>query len=688
MKQIYFILALFLILVLSLSLRVFDITADLPQYFLSKSQDLTTDGPYLTLYARNAIERGNWDPLGYEPWRQFKLSLISGVSYLLYSSFGVSRHISNLTGVLLSVVGCVLFLIPLSRYLSRKTVLLAAVLAAVSYPLVMFARVPFAENSLIFFGGLIFLIATRWFNHTWGLALIGFLVAMAGLLGKTTGFFLLAGPFGYLFLGDRSRWLFRAGILLGSTLVTSLLYSVVFLQGSSLFSFLYEHSAGVHGEPYGLTSPIGYLETLISFGRSRLHRIAPVESLLAYLMLAFLLIKPALRNKENDKATFFLVGWLAAWIIGLAPFNYLPMRYALPILLPMVGLAALWLESSTEKTRITKERPSWWRIAALLLLNWYGCFVLANGFISDSMVLDVVRSQIWYSLPVAALLTFLMLVVFRSRSRMLTEKVKAVVIPSAAVAAVLVQVLFSAQWIGTRTHTIDEAVRDMRAVVSDKASIGGPYGPAIAEGNGLQGFPLFVSSDLKATSELLGKYPVTHLAISYEEYQRLKGESATIAAAPVVARYWLRDNMVVVIRVAGLFGNLSRQYPMSAYERALAAFESGNATEGMVLLRSVVQQDPDAKSPAIELYHRSATAENIAALQPLVDNLVAKNETDFTVKLLGAVFYKHLARVSSNNSYLSIAQRLRDRAIDLSPTNRKMVENSFRDYDPSDRVLR
>ena len=676
------------ILILGITLRTFDLSADLPQYFLSKSQDLTTDGPYLTLYARNAIEQASWDPLGYEPWRQFKLSLISGVSYLLYSSFGVSRYISNVTGVLLSIVGCVLFLIGLSRYLSRKTLLLAAVLLAVSYPLAMFARVPFAENSLIFFGGLIFLIATRWFHQTWGLPLIGVLVALAGLLGKTTGFFLLAGPFGYLIFGDRSRWLFRAGLLLGSTLVTSLIYSAVFLQGSSLLSFMYEHSAGVHGEPYGLTSPIGYLETLISFGRSRLHRIAPVESLVAYLMLTFLLIKPALRNRENDNATFFLVGWLIAWIIGLAPFNYLPMRYAFPIILPMVGLAALWFESSTEKTRATGEWPSWWRISALLLLNWYGCFVLANGFISDSMVLDVVRKQIWFSLPVAALITLLMLVIFRGKSRVLTERVKAIAIPSAAVAAVLVQVLFSLQWTGTRTHTIDEAVRDMRAVVSDKAAIGGPYGPAITEGNGLQGFPLFVSSDLKETSELLGKYPVTHLAISYEEYQRVKGESATIAAAPVVARYWLRDNMVVVIRVAGLFGDLSRQYPMSAHERALAAFEIGNATEGMVLLRSVVQQDPDAKSPAIELYHRSATAENIAALQPLVDNLVAKNETDFTVNLLGAVYYKHLAQVLSNNSHLSIAQRLRDRAIDLSPTNQKMVENSFRDYDPSDRVLR
>ncbi len=668
-------------------LRVQNLTADLPAYFASKSQDLTTDGSFLTLYARNAIEQGEWDPAGYAPWKQFKLTLVTGVSYLLYQVFGVSRYSSNLVGLLLSSVGLLFFLFGLARAVSRKSLFFAAVAMAASYPLIIFSRTPLAENSLIFFLGILLFVFMKWSDRWWGVTLMGILCAAAGLVGKVSGFLFLAAPL--VFLIARGRHGFRpAALLLAVTAVVSVVYSSIFFADQGLFSFLFAHTVDQAGTPVGLSSPLHFIETVISFGRSRIHQLAPVESILSFIALTSLIIWGLTQSEPSRKLALFNIGLLGIWILGVAPFNYLPMRYALLILPSLTALSALWFDATHINDKKGTRWIGWPRVVLLILLNWYLCFVLANWLISDSMVYEVVRKQIWFGLLAALFITLMELLLISRRRLTIGARAREVLISVAVAGMLTVTAVQLYSWFERKTHTIDEAVRDMKAIVESEAVIGGPYGPVLADGNGLTGFPLFIAEDFATTRAVLAKYPVTHLAVLNEDWQRLSTTVKEMNGASVVARYWLRDNVVTVVRIAGLFNSQSKQYQLSSYELAVLALEHQDRNTAFALLKACSERFADAKSPAISLYYASVTPESMTSMQPLIDRLVAANSTDFTVNLLAAVYYRHLAATFPAKGFQTRAEELKAEALRLCPENETVVENGYKYYDPTDRILR
>ncbi len=668
-------------------LRVQSLTADLPAYFTSKSQDLTTDGSFLTLYARNAIEQGEWDPAGYAPWKQFKLTLVTGVSYLVYHVLGVSRFSSNLVGLLLSSCGLVFFLFGLAYAVSRRSLLFAAVALAASYPLIIFSRTPLAENSLIFFLSIIFFDYMRWSDRWWGVTLLGVLCAAAGLVGKVNGFLFLAAPLVYLLAKGRHG--FRpAALLVAVTAVVSLVYSSILFAEQGLFSFLFAHTVDQAGTPVGLSSPLHFIETVISFGRSRIHQLAPVESVLAFFALTSFVFKGIPHSEPARKLVLFNVGLLGIWILGVGPFNYLPMRYALLILPSITAVSAAWFDTTPLELKKGTRWIGWPRVVVLILLNWYLCFVLANWLISDSMVYEVVQRQVWFGLLAALFITSIELLLASKRDITISDRMRGALLPVAIVAAVMVTAVQLYSWFQRKTHTIDEAVRDMKAVVGADAVIGGPYGPVLADGNGLTGFPLFIAEDFSTTRAILQKYPVTHLAVLNEDWQRLSTTVAEMGNASVVVRYWLRDNVVAVVRIAGLFNAQSKKYQLSSYELALRALEHQDRNTAYALLKACTERYADAKSPAITLYHASVTPESMISMQPLIDRLLTANSTDFTVNLLAAVYYKHLAATSPSGGYQARAEVLKAEALRLCPENETVVENGYKYYDPTDRILR
>ncbi|MBK7143290.1 MAG: hypothetical protein IPH75_14545 [bacterium] len=677
---------LMLILLTGVSLRVADLTADLPGYFASKSQDLTTDGSFLTLYARNQIEQGSWDPLGYTPWREFKLSLVTGVSYLTYTTIGVSRYASNLVGVILSAVGLILFLFALAPSLSRRGMAYASVALAVSYPLIIYSRTPLSENSLIFFLGLIYLVLSRFSRFWWGILLAGALAALAGLLGKSSGFLLL-GPLLIVTLARSENRTRSSLLVVASFLTASLVYSLLFLGERGLLQFILAHTVAQPGAPVGLSSPIGFIETIISFGRSRIHQLAPVESLLAYLGVLSVILRGMPRTELARTALLFNLGLVLLWILGIAPFNYLPMRYALLILPSLTALGALWLDRDESQARVTLRQIGWSRRLALLLLNWYLLFVLANSLISETMVYDVIQRQVWYALAGAVLVTIIQLLITGKLSNLFSASYRGWLMPACVVAVIAISSWQVGSWWGRRTHTIDEAVRDIAAVVGKDAAIGGPYGPVLADGNGRQGFPLFIAEDFDKSRDILKKYGVTHLALLNEDWQRLQSTIPEMRKSSVVAKYWLRDNTIVLVRVAGLFGGSAATYKMSSYELALLATEHGDNNTALALLQSAMAEYPDAKSPAISYYHLSVTPQSIAGLEPTIQRLLAANGSDFTINLLAAVYYRHLAQISGANQYSDRAEQLRAEAVRLCPENETVVQNGFQHYDPTVRIL-
>ena len=110
MSKTLFFVILSLLFVFAVGTRLLDLGADAPSVFAGGSQDFTTDGAYTTLHARNAVLYGNWDLFGDQYWRPLKITLVSGLSYLIFTVLGPSRATANLTGSLLNLLSLIIFI--------------------------------------------------------------------------------------------------------------------------------------------------------------------------------------------------------------------------------------------------------------------------------------------------------------------------------------------------------------------------------------------------------------------------------------------------------------------------------------------------------------------------------------------------------------------------------------------------
>ena len=96
-----------------LILKFVNLDSDPPLFHVGHGQAQLTDPYHLTHFARNAENFNDWNPFDFHRWDIFKNSLVSGVSFLIFSLFGVSRLTANLSAVLLNVGGLYLFLLGL-----------------------------------------------------------------------------------------------------------------------------------------------------------------------------------------------------------------------------------------------------------------------------------------------------------------------------------------------------------------------------------------------------------------------------------------------------------------------------------------------------------------------------------------------------------------------------------------------
>ena len=165
-KQFTYMIVSIIAFLLILSFWKLDI--DPPLYYVGHSQAQITDPYHLTFSSKNAAQTGEWNPQEFHRWDVFKFSLVSGVSYLLFTLFGVSRVTANLAALLLHLGGFVFFLMALARSRPREEWLLAALFLLFNSTLFFYGRLPFLENGLILFSGLTFWILVKYHEKIWG----------------------------------------------------------------------------------------------------------------------------------------------------------------------------------------------------------------------------------------------------------------------------------------------------------------------------------------------------------------------------------------------------------------------------------------------------------------------------------------------------------------------------------------
>ncbi|MBI5267215.1 MAG: hypothetical protein HY851_08285 [candidate division Zixibacteria bacterium] len=669
-------LGLAIALAVGLALRLYDLDADAPARFADASQDFTTDSGFLTLYAKNHALFGQWTLFGYEHWQAFKTSLITGVAFFLYSSFGLSLVTSALTGTLLSVLGLVITLAALARHLSPREILIIAVFLAFNFVLILYGHFPFSENALLF---LISLFIGLFFWRSDSIAMsatLGLLIAVAAFFGKMFGVILLVGPVVWWLTEKTERRGTLIGTLIASTAAGLAVFSLVFHGRIEIISFVWAHGAEGHQFPHGLSSPIGFFENLMSYARTGLHEYTPFLSALAYLSLLWMIFFRE-QNPRVRKVSAFMASWMVAWIVVLSIFNYRPLRYQFLLIIPMTVLAAVWSLRAPDMIR-RRQKVAWWQGLVLVLLNWYFIYHLVTPFTLTTLSLATYWRWVWLMLPVAVLVTATEIVLFSRKKLAVSRRLVTIIWAVALTLTIINDGRLYYHWISHRTYNISGANTDMADLLGPKAVISGQYGPAITQATPVKNFPLFITSPLGEGESLLRQYGVTHLALPSNLWRDLTKTDPRLTNIPIVARYWLRDNIVYVIPVWDLFeDSAAPRYQPTAYEKGVRAMFVVADTLPDVQLKAFLQTHPNNRSALIALHHWNAHTGNLAASAPLVARLLELYPTDFSIQLLAAIYYKKLSEISGDAGMRTKADQYLDRAVFYNPINSEILRTTF-----------
>ncbi len=657
-------------------LRIFDIEADAPAFFADGSQDFTTDGGYLTLFAKNEVQFGQWSLFGYEHWQAFKTSLITGVAFVMYKLSGISVASGAMTGVLLSCLGLAMFLWGLVRRLSAKYVIAASVLLACNFVLILYGRFPFSENALLFGAGLLFIAMLSLPDTRTSAVILGLLISAIAFFCKAFGLLLLAAPISW-WICERSeiKWSLIATCV-GTSALSVLGLSYLFHGTFELASFLWTHGTEGHGWPHGLELPLGPFENLISYARTGLHKYTPVLSVGGYIALLW-----SIFYREPDsryrKPLVFALAWIAVWILVLSVFNYRPLRYQFVLLIPIVMVVTIWIaRAGTMERRSTGIR--WWQIALTLLLNWYFVYHAVTPFGIDSLSLRAYQRWVWYVLPVAVVLTGLLSLYFRKKVVTVSPKLAWAVGLVIVLGSIVTDARLYYNWYSMRTYGIRDANHDLATLLGPGAVVSGQIGPAITSGNSVRAFPLFIKLPLSENEPFLAQYPVTHLAIPINLWRTLKKDNPKLANVPVVGRFWIRDNINYLVPVWDLFGNPeAMKYQPTEFEIAARLMTTGGNVPPDSLIRNFLKMHPDNRNAMIYLYHWLAHAGKMSECAPIVETLTRDYPTDFVVNLLAAIYYRTMSGLTGDQSQLSVAAQYLETAVRYNPRNAEVLRKMY-----------
>ncbi len=678
---------LILLLGFAAFIRFYDLKADPPAFFAKGTQDLTTDGAYVTLHAKQAVLFGQWDLFGFERWTAFKVSLISGVSYLMFELFGVSRVTANAAGGLLSFGGILLFILALWRGRSRRFILLLALFLCTSFMLTTYGRLPLSENGLLFLAGLLFFVYSNWFESIWGKIGAGVLIALCGLLGKGFGFLLGAGPLVFVLMSSGKNLRKDLIFLIAPFAATFTLAWALFYRDQGLFTFLWEHGAGVHGFPHGFTSPLGFFEALISYGRYEIHMYSAVVSLVCYLCFVTLLIGK-LKGAVTDRTTVFMLGWFVAWILVLAPFNYLPLRYLFLLFIPLSTMAAMYLDQAPKTIIGGFEKPVWWRLFVLLIVNWLLIYNICMDFIITKQIFAEYYRMVWVMLPFAVVLTLIMIFVLRRRVVSISKRAALILIALVVGGVLLTEGYHQIWWISQRLYTIYYGNRDLAALLDPGAVVSGQAGPAFTADCKIRNVPLFVTSDVADLRKQLAQYPITHLVLGNADWEALLKADTSFARARPLTRFWVRDYVIVLIRVVGIVKNPQTEgYQLSDYEKADMAVVQNRPDSVGFYLRRFVMGHPECRAGLSDLYYHNLLRGKLEDQRQLVDHIVEVLPTDWAANLLGAIYYKWLYPSSHRQDDRDRSELLLNRAIRLNPINAENLRLLYQARTPQDRLL-
>ncbi len=599
-------------------LRFADLPADPPKG-LSWSQGIYTDGAVVVQNARNQVLWGKpvidygidlyWFPFSY------------AATLATFRALGVSSAAARATSAALGIaaIACVALAIRAERDAARS--LAAAGLLAVSFPFVMYNRIPLAEPGMILLMALAFLFFT--IGTARGsvrlLAASGFFAASAPLFGKAhAATFPIVGLLA-LALGrpeERSR-LRVAGYMGGCCAAVLLWAALLFLpHGREIIDHLLHESVA---KRESLPQRGVFTNALAMGARSGFFSRDLVMTTIAFCALPILVARRTIAREIESASDRFAALWLLLGWAFLACVKAPAPRYLSALFPAMAVLASSLLlgerrdmtaggtdervrgESKGERAdakerggragrprapRGASRRDPRALIAVLVLAFLAAAVSIAHlGRMSSPVpALAPLVDPIpvagdpgfpWTIAPAAGLLAIVGTVLIgRTQGRVPG-------IPRVAAAALLgLSVLLAlfqfADWFPRRTHHLVTAGREIGRLLGPDAHLVGPYAPAVCLDNRLRVSPYFGPEYMgpDRDPDLFARHGITHvilagpddLKVLEERYPDVAAGLTLVAVYPFDSLY---SNQIVLLRVPARIGDRRiHDYQPTEAERA------------------------------------------------------------------------------------------------------------------------
>jgi len=669
---------------------------------ISWSQDVATDPPQYTYFARNNVLWGSWDLFGHNRFIFFLKSFSTVASYLVFSVFGTGRFQANLVAVILNLLTLAFLFLALKKVFNKRTAFLSLFFLGINFVFIMYGRNPFLEISALFLLVLGFYFMVSSFKKNLLLIPSGICFAAGIFFGKTMAAFILPACLGVLLLwmfehsySSIRKVNFKPLILFGSGFTAVFLFWLFFSYlpaKREVAGYLGEQALGLYGFPVALQSITGFASALFTFGRDLFYRM-PVVFLLSFLGLLLFFrdgdsIKELVKRRDHrSKVNFFLALWFLVCFFLLMVLNYRPLRYQFYLIPPMCALAGVWLNSLFSGFASKRNRSP-------KALFWIA-FVIATTFLVNYVIITYHRLsqkqiQLTSSLGISLVLTLIIggLYFWRSVSSKKESKGET---PSSLTnlklgqrgLVMLVLILISlvvnagqyVSWASSPTYSLNRSSIDLGKILSKEAVVSGPYGPALVWDNGLKNI-IHMFGVTKPDPQLFRTYPITHLALerggnrdrAFQDYPEVMTE------AKIVTTYWLRNIPVDIYRIGEWTDNPeTEKYPLSDFEKAKVLMEADQTDSALAWLEEFISQHPDnfsAYQAVTEIYYEMGEFEK-AALS--LEKAAQFNPTDFLVhQQLGSV-YLTLRNQTGEDSYRLLAIDQWEKALKLFPQNAKLA---------------
>jgi 4-amino-4-deoxy-L-arabinose transferase-like glycosyltransferase len=694
-SRVFEILLFCFILGLALVGGLVHLNADPPA--ISWSQDVATDPPQYTNFARNKVLWDSW--VVYPPNRFvfFLKSFSSLASYAVFSVFGTGRSQANLVAVLLNLLTMIFLFLAMKKVFGKRAAFFSFFLLVVNYVFIMYGRNPFLEISALFLLTLGFYFAVSGFRKQALLIPSGICFAAAIFFGKTMAAFILPGCLILLLLWMFQQYssserrmdirppiYFAAGFL--SVLIFWLFFSYLPAQ-REVAGYLGEQALGLYGFPTALKSISGFISSLFTFGTDLFYRM-PVAFVLSLLgLLLFFRNRPSIREffrrrDDRSKAAAFIVFWFLAAFFLLMILNYRPLRYQIYLIPPLCALAGLWLDGLVYPDRGKRASSG----ALFWVVFLVAVAFLVNYVITTLYTLSRKPITLGSSLPIALLVAVICGALYYWRlsaskrvSREATGSshvgIRFLAALALVVAAFVVNGWQYVSWTSSPTFSLNRSSLDLAKILGPEAVISGPYGPALVWDNRL-GDVIHMFGVTQPDPQLFLTYPITHLALerggnrdrAFKDYPEVMNQS------PVVATYWLRNIPVDIYRVARHTGNLRVQYyPLSDFEKAKLALDGGNNDSALVMLEQFVSRNPDNYSGYVVLAEIYFNLNDFEKSSQALERAIGFNPSDFLARQQLGTVYLNLAQQTKQDSYRLLAIDQWEKSLKLFPQNTKLA---------------